>query len=41
MAKLTEALREFDNDEAVEDDIFEHPKVIFQTDQSRARGKVG
>ena len=41
MAKLTEALREFDNDEAVEDDMFEHPKVIFQTDPSRARGKVG
>ncbi|HEU4529364.1 MAG TPA: hypothetical protein VFT80_15735 [Actinomycetota bacterium] len=33
MAKLTEALREFDNDEPVgdEDDIFEHPKVIFST----------
>ncbi len=32
MAKLTEALREFDNDGAAEeDDILEHPKVIFTT----------
>ena len=34
MAKLTEALREFDNDAvADEDDILEHPKVIFTTPQ--------
>ena len=42
MAKLTEALREFDNDEPAEDedDIFEHPKVIFSARQpgSTVRG---
>ncbi|HET9723020.1 MAG TPA: hypothetical protein VFR44_04155 [Actinomycetota bacterium] len=39
MAKLTEALREFDNDEPSddEDDIFEHPKVIFSARQPGAR----
>jgi hypothetical protein len=31
MAKLTEALREFDNDGGDEDDMLEHPKVIFST----------
>ena len=37
MVKLTEALREFDNDEPLdsEDDIYEHPKVIFTAQQSR------
>lgn len=33
MAKLTEALREFDNDEVDGDDMLEHPKVIFGTRQ--------
>jgi peptidoglycan hydrolase CwlO-like protein len=42
MSKLTEALREFDNDEpgGEEDDIYEHPKVIFSARQagSKVRG---
>jgi hypothetical protein len=37
MVKLSEALREFDNDEATEDeDLFEHPKVIFTPRPTRA-----
>jgi len=42
MAKLTEALREFDNDRVVEeeDDILEHPKIIFQPDPSVVQGKA-
>lgn len=37
MVKLTEALREFDNDEpADEDDLYEHPKVIFTARTSKA-----
>jgi hypothetical protein len=42
MAKLTEALREFDNDGAApeDEDILEHPKVIFQPDPSVVPGKV-
>jgi hypothetical protein len=40
MAKLTEALREFDNDEPEEDDIFEHPKVFFNGRPRVMPGKV-
>ncbi|MGZ8637128.1 MAG: hypothetical protein ACXWX2_09170 [Actinomycetota bacterium] len=39
MVKLTEALREFDNDDVVidgDDDIYEHPKVVFSTGHSRS-----
>jgi hypothetical protein len=40
MVKLSEALREFDNDEAPEDeDLFEHPKVIFTPRPSRATAR--
>jgi hypothetical protein len=41
MEKLTEALREIDNDEPAdeEDDIFEHPKVVFSAQEpGRVRG---
>lgn len=36
LAKLSEALREFDNDEPAEDDLFEHPKIVFTVPPSRA-----
>jgi hypothetical protein len=44
MVKLSEALREFENDDLVaegdDDDLYEHPKVIFSARPMTAPGKV-